>query len=77
MVKSAATTKAVVGGTKTAEGHEQYSPVTVSSQDEFIVDNEIDPDEEKEIDETTINYDFAIKEVILNELNIGEFFLQY
>ena len=75
MVKSAAATKAVVGGTKTAEEHEQHS---VSSQDdELIVDNEIDPDEEIEINETTMNYDFAMKEVILNELNSGELLLQY
>ena len=50
----------MVGGTKTAEEHKQHSTVTVSSQDEFIVDNENDPDEE--IKETVMDCDFVIYE---------------
>ena len=73
MVKSAATTKDVAGGTKTAEGHEQHTSATVSPQhEEVLVDNEIDPDEKIEIDKTAMNHDFAMNEVILSELNSGE-----
>ena len=77
MVKSATTTKDVAGGTKTAEGHEQHTTATVSPQHEVLVDNEIDPDEEIEIDKTAMNHDFAMNKVILSELNSGELFLQY
>ena len=68
MVKSAAATAA---GIKTAEGHE-HSTTSVSSSQEDENEMIIDPDEEMEIDETAMNYDFAMKEVILNELNSGE-----
>ena len=74
----AAGTKVAAGGTRTAEGHEQHSNAALSPQDEEVLeDNEIDPDEEMEIDETAMNYDFAMKEVILNELNSGKLLLQY
>lgn len=74
MVKSAAAgtagtaAAAGAGGIKTAEGQEP-STISVSSQDDEMI---IDPDEEIEIDEAAMNYDFAMKEVILNELNSGE-----
>ena len=71
MVKSTATAAAVTrGGTKTTAEGQEHSTGSVSSQeqDEVI----IDPDEEIEIDETAMNYDFAMKEVILNELNSGK-----
>ena len=65
MIKSAA-----AAGTKTAEIHGHSTTSVSSSQD----DENIDPDEceEMEIDETAMNYNFAMKEVILNELNSGK-----
>ena len=66
MVKSVAS----VGGVKTAEGHEHSATSVSSLPDESEV--VIDPDEEIEIDETAMNYDFAMKEVIMNELNSGK-----
>jgi len=59
------------------DGQEQStaSMVLQDDENEMIIDPEnemiIDPDEE--IDETAMNYDFAMKEVILNELNSGKF----
>ena len=75
MVKStAAATITEGGGSKTAERHEHSTTSVSSSQD----DENIDPDEceEMEIDETAMNYDFAMKEVILNELNSGKLLFQ-
>ena len=47
------------------EGHE-YSTTSVSSSQENL------NDEIKDDDVTTMNYNFALKEVILNVLNSGE-----
>ena len=68
MVKSTSSVTAG-GGTKTTEGQE-HSTGSVSSQEQDEI--MIDLDEEMEIDETAMNYDFAMKEVILNELNSGK-----
>lgn len=64
-----------VEGIKKSEGQEHSTTSLSSSQDE---ENEviIDPDEEMEIDETAMNYDFAMKEVILNELNSGKLLIK-
>ena len=56
------------GGNKTAEGHEHSTTLASSLQEDK---NEVIPDEEMEIDETAMNYDFAMKEVVLNQLNSG------
>ena len=70
MVKSAATGGVGGGSSKTGEGQEHSTTSVSSSQG----DEDIDPEEceEIEIDETAMNYDFAMKEVILNELNSGK-----
>ena len=52
--------KSSAAGNKTEEGQQR---TTTSSDPEEC--------EEMEIDETAMNYDFAMKEVILNELNSG------
>lgn len=56
--------------TTTAEGGNDQSSAGVMPEgdDEY----EVITDTEEEIDETAMNYDFAMKEVILNELNSGE-----
>ena len=71
VVKSAAAAGEGGGSSKTGEGQEQHSTTSVSSSQG---DENIDPEEceEMEIDETAMNYDFAMKEVILNELNSGK-----
>ena len=49
------------GGNKAEEG-QQHTTTSI--------------DEEMEIDETALNYDFAMKEVILNELNSSKLSFQ-
>ena len=71
MVKSPAS-EMPTGGGKTAEGLQRSAAVSISSSQGDENEQMMDPDEEMEIDETAMNYDFAMKEVILNELNSGE-----
>ena len=54
-------------GSTTTEVHDQ-STNSESSQDDKVNNN---PNEEMENDDTALNYDFALREVISNELNNG------
>ena len=69
MVKSPVAEGGGAGGVVKGNGQEKSTPSVTSQDDE----NEMmmGYDDEMEIDETAMNYDFAMKEVILNELNSG------
>ena len=54
-------------GSTTTEVHDQ-STNSESSQDDKVNST---PNEQIEIDDTALNYDFALREVISNELNNG------
>ena len=71
MVKSS-TSDVPTGGSKTTEGPQRSVATSISSSQGDENEQIMDCDEEVEIDETAMNYDFAMKEVILNELDSGE-----
>ena len=54
-------------GSTTTEVHNQSTNLG-SSQDDKVNST---PNEQIEIDDTALNYDFALREVISNELNNG------